>query len=200
MTEHHPDLPTSVRFPIERCIELATDYFTSTISHLIAWGILQGYREIALYGIDLVVGTEYEVQKACAEFWLGVAHGRGITIRLPAECALLKHSHRYGYQREPDWGPVKLSEFTGREKELVGQRDLLLTKLHALDGALHEVTTHEAWAADSDARARWLKERHSQAMAHLATIDGACQETHFWKDVLLLRSRGAGVKLKSHRL
>ena len=457
MTEHHPDLPMSVRFPIERCIEVGTDYFTSTISHLVAWAIVQGYKEIALYGIDLVVGTEYECvapdtrvltadlrwmpagmlrvgdclvgfdehgreragtsrlgrryqtatvtgadritkpcsrvtmmdgtkmvvssdhpwlvktgkayrwlrtdqlqgrargngasrivkitdvwgqpvhswdagylaaafdgeghlsgplgrvgtlgnlaysqcdnamadavksalavyvfkwtkhsgrgradnschtylvsggrtetmrflgqmrpqrvldlfspdhlgrmhakaavpvvsvesvgdrevvalgtssgtfvaegfashnsQKACAEFWLGLAHGRGITVRLPPVCALLKHTHRYGYEREPDWWPSRRTEITGRHAELLKQRDLLIKKLHALDGALHEVSTREKWVTDPEAREQWLRERHSQSQLDLATVDGAAQETYFWLQTYDMRSRGVGDRL-----
>ena len=196
MTKRHDDLPTSARFPIEDCIGLAHDYFTSTIALLLAFGIRQGYKEIGLYGIDLVVGTEYEVQKACAEFWIGVAHGRGIEVHLPANCALLKHSHRYGYQRQPDWGPLSLGEMNLRITELSKSRDEQLSKLHALDGAIHEVTTTATWQADVDGRVAWLRDRHREAMAMLGTLDGALQEITHWKELLTLRSRGADVRLR----
>ena len=196
MMERQADLPTSVRFPIDDVIGIATDYFTSTISLLLGWAIRQGYKEIALFGIDLVVGTEYEVQKACAEFWMGVAHGRGIDLRLPPTCALLKHTHRYGYEREPKWGPCSLSEINGRVASLLKERDTLLAKLHALDGALHEVKTHDDWRADADGRVAWLEERKSESMALLATVDGAAQESKHWAELYQLRARGAGVKVR----
>lgn len=197
MTKRHDDLPTSVRFPIEECIGVATDYFTSTIALLIAFAIRQGYKEIALYGIDLVVGTEYENQRQAAEFWLGVAHGRGITVRLPANCALLKHTHRYGYQREPDWSPLKLSEMKDRIASLTKERDTQFSKLHALDGAIHEVRDHEKWAGDEAGRIAWLHDRRNETMSMLATLDGALQESSHWMEMATLRSRGADVKMRN---
>jgi len=189
----HPDwsIPTAVRYPLEVCIQLGSDYFTSTIAFEIAWAIHQGYKEVALFGIDLVVGTEYESQRQCAEFWLGIAHGRGMTVRLPPQCALLKHSHRYGYQREPEAGLVAISEYATRERKLVAQRDELLVKLHALDGALHAVKTRETWRDDPEGREKWLNEQRHETMAQLSTIDGAAQESHFWHELAVLRSRGA---------
>lgn len=186
-------IPTAVRYPLDSVIQLATDYFTSTVAFLIAWGIHQQYKEIALYGIDLVVGSEYEFQKACAEFWLGVAHGRGIDLRIPQQSALLKQSHRYGYEREPDWGPASLSEFNNRVSSLAKERDKLLAKLHALDGAIHEVTKRETWQDDPAKRLDWLHEQRGETMATLATIDGAAQESTYWKDLFLFRHRGAGI-------
>jgi len=197
MTQRHDHLPTSVRFPIEDILaDIGVDYFTSTISLLLGWAIHQGYKVIGLYGIDLVVGTEYEVQKSSAEFLLGVAHGRGIEIVLPANCALLRATHRYGYEKEPSWGLAKPSEFTSREASLIGQRDELLAKLHALDGALHEVQSHEQWAGDPKQRREWLATQKSDTMVMLATLDGAAQETSYWKSLLTLRSRGADIHMR----
>ena len=195
MNQVRPELPTSVRQPIERMIELGADYFTSTVAELIAWGIHQGYKEIGLWGIDLIVGTEYEVQKACAEFWLGVAHGRGVTVRLPDQCALLKHSHRYGYEKEPAWKPLLMSDFDGRIARLTKERDQLIAKLHALDGAVHAVITRDKWLEKPEEREAWYREQHAESLTHLQTMDGALQEVGHWRELALLRSRGASVRL-----
>ena len=48
MTQRHDDLPTSVRFPIERVIAEGCDYLTLTVALLIGWAISQGYREISM--------------------------------------------------------------------------------------------------------------------------------------------------------
>lgn len=196
MTKVHPDLPTSVRFPVEAVINLGCDYLTSSVAFYIAWGIHQGYKEIALYGIDLVVGTEYEFQKACAEFWLGVAHGRGVDIRIPQQSALLKHTHRYGFEVEPSWGLASPSEFSNRVAGLIKQRDTLLAKVNALDGAIHEVQTQRKWADNPDERLKWLQEQRSETLAHVATLDGAAQEVSYWKELLTLRQRGAQIQMR----
>jgi len=193
----HPDysIPTAVRYPLDACMQYGSDYFTSTISFMVAWGIHQGYKEIALYGIDLIVGTEYEVQKCCAEFWLGIAHGRGIKITLPSNCALLKHTHRYGYEMEAAWYPVKPSDFEARVNYLTQQRDQGIAKVNALDGALHEVTSVEGWSPDPEKRSTWLKEQRTEALATISTIDGALQEASHWREIAKLRSRGAEIRL-----
>jgi hypothetical protein len=56
---------------------------------------------IGIFGIDLIVGEEYDHQKACAEFWIGYAVARGITVVIPPQSALCKQRYRYGYEMEP---------------------------------------------------------------------------------------------------
>lgn len=195
MTKVHPDLPTSVAFPLDAVIQSATDYLTSSVAFYIAWAIHQGYKEIALYGIDLIVGTEYEFQKACAEFWLGVAHGKNILLRIPPQSALLKHTHRYGYEREPSVGLISLSEMDARIARLTGERDTQLSRLYALDGAVHENLNVATWQGDPAARMKWLQEQRSSGMAMIATLDGALQEAGFMRELYKLRSRGAAVQM-----
>ena len=106
----------------------------------------EGFKEIGLFGFDLILGTEYSVQKACLEFWLGMAHARGINVRIPAESARLKHAYRYGYEREPDWGPLSMAEVSRRIEHLSGERNKRMALINALDGAIAE---GERWAGDA---------------------------------------------------
>lgn len=172
MIEAHPDLPTTVRYPIHQLIAEYTDYFTSSVAEMLAlaiWEIDQKvaarldaewqagdvqvhpnlptlwmkrrtelYAEytIGLFGIDLVVGEEYEWQKACAEFWIGVAAlGRGISVVIPPQSALCKQLFRYGYETEPT-AVVKPSEIKAHGQSLAKQREELLRQLYLVDGAL----------------------------------------------------------------
>jgi len=195
MMAHHEDLPTSVRFPIERCIDLATDYFTSTVALLIAWGVHQGYSTIGLWGIDLIVGTEYEFQKACAEFWLGVAHGKGVHIVIPDSSALLRHSHRYGYEMEPNWGPVSSREMEKRATYLSDEQSSMIAKLHWLDGAA------DAWKRmqmadeppDVADQLRAIATAHTKTEESLTHAQGALTELGYWRELFTLRSRGARI-------
>ena len=194
MTQHYDDIPTSVAYPVDAVIQIGTDYLTSSVAFYIAWAIHQGYKEIALYGIDLVVGPEYQFQKACAEFWLGIAHERGIIVHIPPNCALLKHTHRYGYQKEPNTGMIGLGELAGRAADLRKQRDQLLAKLYAIDGAIAENRDREQWP-DPVKRLAWLHERHEETKALLGNVDGAAQESEFWHELLTLRLRSAVPRL-----
>ena len=195
MTRVHQDLPTSVAFPLQAVIGIGCDYLTSSVAFYVAWAIHQGYRTIGLYGIDLVVGTEYEFQKACAEFWLGVAHGKGIDLVIPQTSALLKHTHRYGYEVEPDTGLVKLSEIQGRIAKLREQVDQSQARLIAIDGGIGEVRRHEQWRADPAARLKDLEQTRQEALIQTATLDGALQEAQFMSELTTLRLRGAAHQL-----
>ena len=108
--------------------------------HEVGLAVQRAYARYALgvYGIDLIVGTEYDYQKACVEYLLGVAHGRGIEVIIPNDSALLKASHLYGFEKEPNFGVLKLTDFQGRAAHLGKQKNQLLANLATIDGALQE--------------------------------------------------------------
>jgi len=69
------------------------EYFTSSVAYMIALAILRGATKIKTVGIDLDYGGEYESQKPCVLFWLGIALGRGIEV----ESNLIYAHDLYGY-------------------------------------------------------------------------------------------------------
>jgi hypothetical protein len=189
MIETQPDLPTSVKYPLQRLIAAAGDYFTSTVAFMVALAVdeidrhvmaqlvtearvsvetgvpmdliqrqreLYGAHTIGLFGIDLVVEEEYFHQKPCAEFWCGIAVGRGIEVYIPPQSALCKQAYRYGYEPEPQT-VIRPSELNDHHKKLTEQRDQLIKELYLHDGAL--------------------------------------QADEYWKRVVELRTRGAEVRL-----
>jgi hypothetical protein len=197
MADKVDSLPTTISYPVEQIIdEFGIDYFTSTVAFEVALAMREGFKEIALYGIDLIVGTEYSEQKACLEFWLGMAHAKGVNVVIPSTSALLKHSHRYGYQKEPDYGPLKMTEMAQRLEVLSTERNKKMAMINALDGALAE---DERWYVRKmtdvtpEERIKNLMEQRGNTVATLATIDGAIQETNYWRDLFTLRGRGAAV-------
>ena len=144
MNEHHEQFPTSVRYPIETMMDFfgeqhlkPLDYYTSTVAYMIALAIVEEFTTIAVYGVDMVAGTEYADQKPCVEYYLGVAAGRGITIELPNNTALLTQHHRYGYEK-PKKGFVTTEEFLIRKKAIDDKRKELTIQLAILDGAAQE--------------------------------------------------------------
>ena len=224
MANRYADSPTSVRYPIERLIaKYGLDYFTSTVSFELAWAIdyieqqvatralemqvtpaglraLYAEYTIGVYGIDLIVGTEYEVQKACVEFWLGVATALGITCHIPPECALLKQMYRYGYQREADTGLMKLSELSERHAEIERTKQTLFKKMHEHNGALGLLKDLKTKLnGDSgpilDAQIGALVPELEKTVAELQTYDGAQQESAHVRAVLELRVRGGQIPL-----
>lgn len=150
MTQRVPGIPNSVRYPIEKVMEGNPDYFTSTIAFAMALAIHEKFEEIGIFGVDLIAGDEYFYQKACAEFWIGVAHAKGIKVTLPQQTALLKQSHRYGYQVEPA-SLIKLAELAARKKLLMDERHKLMINLAGLDGQLQET---QMWGEIADLRTK----------------------------------------------
>ena len=67
MQERYPDIPSSVKYPLDKMIEefgiersninhKPDAYFTNSISFMIALAIYEGFKEIHVYGVDMAVG------------------------------------------------------------------------------------------------------------------------------------------------
>jgi hypothetical protein len=118
--EEQPDIPTSVRFPIERltahfgaqCEKLReSPYFTSTFAYMLAFAVLgiverrhdphvpEPGEAIHVCGVEMLNGEEYAFQRSCAEFLCGYVLGHGISLVIPARSALLESDGMYGYVR-----------------------------------------------------------------------------------------------------
>lgn len=95
--------PTHVVYPLRWvCEEIFTwgnrpqAYFTNTFALQVALAIKEGFKLIYLADIWLEQGRELCVERACLEFWLGVARGRGIEVYLSRNCPILQHPFMYG--------------------------------------------------------------------------------------------------------
>lgn len=99
--------PNARRFPFEdtkKFLRARPDqdaYIASSPVQMVAHAILQGAKEIQIYGIHLATQGEYIKQRPNFEWLLGKAEAMGVRIILPQDCPLLKHSHVYGYEPEP---------------------------------------------------------------------------------------------------
>lgn len=76
-------IPTSFAFPLQEVIErFDTDYFTCGIAYMIAYALFKEYRILNLYGCNMEAKTEWDYQKPCVEYWLGIARGMGCSITI----------------------------------------------------------------------------------------------------------------------
>lgn len=209
------------------------DYFTSTIAFQLAYALdlidravearaavlismggtdwdihqrvrsLYGEYTIGIFGVDLIVGTEYFAQKPCAEFWIGECDSRGIKLLLPPETALLKQQYRYGYQTETSVGLVTLGEHQARIMALEKRKVDAIAAVQTLSGAIQEVDRLIAAGAAANApvslelhkRVTELGGERDKAIALAQTLDGAQQESRHIHDVLELRARGGAIPL-----
>jgi hypothetical protein len=95
--DHYEHIPTSMRFPIET---LKIKYFTNSIDYMVAYAIVKQMRMIDIYGVVMGADTEYDKQRSSLHFWIGIAIGMGLGVRVNEPTYLLKDTKGlYGY----DW-------------------------------------------------------------------------------------------------
>lgn len=83
-------------YPIDLITDyFQVDYFTGTTEYALALAIYEQYTSINLYGVNATTGTDYIHQKAGIEFWIGMAMGRGIKVKV--------HSDHGTILKAPGW-------------------------------------------------------------------------------------------------
>jgi len=128
MQEIDPQVPDSVRYPIEDAEALSGElYFTSTLAYTVALAIMQKYERVEIYGIELNSNTEYSAQAECYRYWIGFLKGSiGHQNVILHSSRSLFQSIRYGYDGAFAFGKeyfqerVKVldAEWTACEKSL----------------------------------------------------------------------------------
>ena len=70
-------------YPIEDILKtFGTAYFVDSVCYMIALAIYQGYEMIRFYGVDCRAYAYAVTERACTEFWCGVARGKGLQLRI----------------------------------------------------------------------------------------------------------------------
>ena len=89
---------TRINFPFRECEELVDgQYFNNSVSYMIAYAILKGYKEIALFGMNFNCDKEsrrreYQNVRELIFF----AKGKGIKVTAPADNVMLQEYEYYG--------------------------------------------------------------------------------------------------------
>lgn len=97
-------VPNAVEFPFQAIIQEFGNYFTNTISWMIAMAMREGFTTIGIFGVDMAVSSalrhqnEYSHQRPSCEYFIGLARGKGIEVILPDTCDLLKTRFMYALQ------------------------------------------------------------------------------------------------------
>lgn len=135
MEEHYEDVPMSVRYPFEEINDWISeidpcgrDYFTNSVSFMIALAIYEGFDVIHLYGVDMAVGSEYQNQRPSCEFWVGIAKGRGIKFYIPDQSDLLKTMAVYGRSKKREPFLLKLMDRKKFQENQVAQINAEIAK------------------------------------------------------------------------
>ena len=95
MQEKYDDVPNSRRYPLEEVLKIGRRYLTSSAAYSIAFGIVEGYQRIEIYGVEMETNTEYQHQRPGVAYWIGLAEGMGLEVDFHGnllDCPL------YGYE------------------------------------------------------------------------------------------------------
>lgn len=135
------DIPYAVPYPKQEVLEHFGRYFTNTVSWMLALAILEDFKKIGVYGIDMAQDTEYQNQRPSCEYFLGWAQGAGIEVFLPTSSDLLKTPFLYGSE---NGGPMRakmearLKELTQRRNEMLNEQNQKGAQLQQVVGALED--------------------------------------------------------------
>ena len=110
--------PQAQRFPKAQIEEAFGQYMTSTPAWMLALAVLEGFKEIHIYGIHLATESEYMEQRPNFEYLIGRVLGTGKThvtvtkgmrhyespdghVALPEDSPVLQSDFQYAYQQRP---------------------------------------------------------------------------------------------------
>jgi hypothetical protein len=143
------ELPNATRFPIEDFTKRFGSYVTNSISYMIGFALMQGAKQIALYGVEMAYGSEYAYQRPNVELFIGLARGAGVNVWVPDESPLMKCGGMYGYESEP--GKVqnlleaKRKELLEKKSAYLKQQETAAQSLFVLDGCLQMLDWVKQW-------------------------------------------------------
>jgi hypothetical protein len=117
-TEPFPENRNAVVFPVQRIGDKYRNYFSCTFAYQIALAIDEGFKEIAVHGLELAFGTQREctVERACVNYWLGLAEGKGMKVTIPQDDFVLSHWARYGFDYHEEAEVVKTYASTLKDR------------------------------------------------------------------------------------
>lgn len=129
MQQRWPDIPLSVVFPKDELVEHFGNYFTNSISWMIALAIWEEFEEVHIYGVDMATDSEYAYERPSVEFFLGWFKGKGdqgpnqppkTRLILPEKCDLLKSMWLYPFDDSAPFR-AKLEQRRGELRERSAQ-------------------------------------------------------------------------------
>lgn len=86
--EKYPDLPNSVKYPLEAVTREVGRCFTSSVSYMLGLAIYEGFEGIGMWGINMASKKEYKHQWPAVQYLLALARERGIYVYLPKDCPI----------------------------------------------------------------------------------------------------------------
>jgi hypothetical protein len=132
MQKHYEEFPSSIKFPKDEIIDFFNDkgckgskYFTNSISWFIALAIMEGFKTVSIYGVDLATDSEYGWQRPSCEYWIGLAEGLGVEVIIPQSSDLLKCTQLYAFEsnnKNRVWIKAQVTELKKRGQQFAQQQ------------------------------------------------------------------------------
>jgi hypothetical protein len=110
----HPECPFKNPVIIDlKALQVFRNFFSTTISYELALAILEGFTDIHLIGIDMVLSSEYRDQRPSVTYFIGLAEGRGITVTISKGSPIVENDYLYG---------LGVSKFTLWDRRITAMR------------------------------------------------------------------------------
>lgn len=168
MDKKYPDIANSQEFPTKEILDKykvnkghaqwEADYQSSSLGYMVCLAIENGYEEIWIYGIHLLMEEEYFYQRPCFEYYLGIARGAGIKVFVHPTADILKFGYLYGFQEKESIEFIaknkeRLDEFDKRLQAIQNQKQMTLmqmdSQINQLIGAREDVVYQlRGWGKD----------------------------------------------------
>lgn len=153
MQEKFPFIPAAVRYPREQVMQKFPRYFESSIAWMTAHLLLEApstnVTTLGIYGVSMDVPDEYAHQRANMEWLLGIAHGMGIKLVVPAESRLLKGRRLYGFETLGNSDP-------GRH--VISRRERMKKEVAQLEEAIQRARMNQAELKGAIQDIQWLEQ------------------------------------------
>lgn len=135
-------------FPKDACLDRFGPYFfTSTTSLMFAKAILDGAKEIALYGTDLANNEERRSQRSGVHHFIWLAEQCGIRVSAPIESDILNPPPLYGFDEYTRMGRklvLRSKELKDDISKMEEEQKRLALNIERLKGALEDNEYHQA--------------------------------------------------------
>jgi hypothetical protein len=100
LIEAHPDVPASVPYPRARLNAFGVRgacALSSSVDHMLALALLEGFTEIHLCGVRMISVEEWVTQRECLAYWIGRADAMGVEVITDPVAALCAPERVYGF-------------------------------------------------------------------------------------------------------
>lgn len=136
-------VPNALTFPKEALVkEFGPYFFTSSFAWMLAKAMMDGAKEIMLYGIDMASRDEYILQRPGAFYFFMEAKRRGVKVSAPYESDIMQPPGLYGFSEVTQYGRKVLArkvELEQRVGQLKAQRSQADQQITYLEGALEDL-------------------------------------------------------------